>query len=101
MLIWLLFLIAGFIILFLAGPRVPAETTIHPVNLPDDLEGYLKASEARFTDIVPNTEKTIIWANPAQKQKTPVSIIYLHGFSATRQETAPLSDMVAQQLGAV
>jgi esterase/lipase len=33
-------------------------------------------------------------------QKTAVSIIYLHGFTATRQETAPLSDRVAAGLGA-
>jgi esterase/lipase len=40
-----------------------------------------------------------VWANP-DKTKTPCAIVYLHGFSATRQETAPLSDLVAAQLGA-
>ena len=34
------------------------------------------------------------------KSKIPISIIYLHGFSATRQETKPVSDIVAQELGA-
>ena len=32
--------------------------------------------------------------------RTPYSVVYLHGFSATRQETAPLSEQVARALGA-
>ncbi len=32
--------------------------------------------------------------------RTAWSVVYLHGFSATRQETAPLAELVAQQLGA-
>jgi hypothetical protein len=39
---------------------------------------------------VPGAEKKIIWAGEAA-QKTPLSIVYLHGFSATRQERAPQS----------
>ena len=100
MLTFILLLIAGFIILFLAGPRIPVDVTIRTFEIPEDVDSYVKASEARCADILANTEKTIIWANPAQKQKTPVAIIYVHGFAATRQETAPLSELVAQQLGA-
>jgi len=86
-------------LLFYAGPKVEVRTTLDPINLPQDLEGYLRESEAKFTDIVPGTEKTIIWAGEPG-QKTPLSIVYLHGFSATRQETAPLSDNLAAKLGA-
>ena len=88
-----------FIVVFLVGPRVKIDTTLRPLTLPPDLDQYLAESEGRFDDIVPNTEKTIIWAGEPG-QKTTVSIIYLHGFSATRQETAPLSDKVAAELGA-
>lgn len=84
---------------FLAGPRVKMDTTLRPFPLPLDLDQYLAESEGRFDDIVPNTEKTIIWAGQPG-QKTAVSIIYLHGFTATRQETAPLSDKLAAELGA-
>jgi esterase/lipase len=87
------------IILFLAGPRTKIDLRIKTFNLPADLDQYLSQSEARYADIVPGAEKTIIWAN-ASKTKTPLSIIYLHGYSATRQETAPLSDEIAAQLGA-
>jgi hypothetical protein len=84
--VYLIILFVGIIVLFLAGPRVPIDQRIRPITLPDDLDNYLAASEARFTDIRPGTEKTIVWANPSEKDKTPVSIVYLHGFSATRQE---------------
>ena len=93
----MLFVLLG--IVFYAGPRVEVDTTLQPINLPQDLEGYLRESEAKFSDIVPGTEKTIIWASEPG-QKTPLSIRYLHGFSATRQEVAPLSDNLAAKLGA-
>ena len=87
------------VILFFAGPIAKIDTHLKMLALPNDLDLYLKQTEARFSDIVPGAEKTIIWANAA-KTKTPFSIVYLHGYSATRQETAPLSDQIAAQLGA-
>lgn len=87
------------IVLFWFGPRVKIDTALRPFSLPPDLDQYLAEVEARFGDIRPNTEKTIIWAEQPG-QKTAVSIVYLHGFSATRQETAPLADKLAAELGA-
>jgi esterase/lipase len=87
------------VVLFLSGPQAKVDLQIRPITLPSNLDHYLAQSEARFSDIVPGAEKTIIWANAA-KTKTPLSIVYLHGYSATRQETAPLSDELAAQLGA-
>ena len=46
------------------------------------------------------TKKIIIWADSTSKTKTPFSIVYIHGFSSTRQETAPLCDIIAKDLGA-
>jgi len=98
--IWLpLGSLAGLVLLYFAGPRVKADTTLHPVALPDDLDAYLRDSEARYADIVPGAEKTIVWAGEAG-QKTEYAVVYLHGFTATRQETAPLCDEVAAALGA-
>ncbi|MEZ4699208.1 MAG: alpha/beta fold hydrolase [Rhodothermales bacterium] len=95
------FLILGIAlaIAFVLGPRPDVDETIQPLDLPADLDTYLATSEARFDDIIPGAEKTIVWANP-EKARTPVSVVYLHGFSATRQETSPLSDSVAARLGA-
>lgn len=97
------YVITGFIVLAVGygvGPKVELDETITPVTLPDDIENYIKSSESRFPDIRPDTEKTIVWANPEAPAKTPLALVYLHGFSATRQEIAPVSDIVAKSLSA-
>lgn len=69
--------------------------------LPDDLDAWLQRSEKQATDqygLVPDTEKRITWFG--ERKQTAYSVLYLHGFSATRQETAPLSALVANALGA-
>ena len=84
---------------FLLGPSVDLDTTLHPVDLPENLDSYLAEREASVADLTPGTEKTIIWADSVGA-RTPLSVVYLHGYSATRQETAPLSDSIASALGA-
>jgi esterase/lipase len=54
----------------------------------------------RRTPIVPETEKRIRWANPVDHGITDFAFVYIHGFSATRQEIAPLPEIVATRLGA-
>ena len=85
---------------FALGPRVPVDTAVRAPTLPEDLDAYLVASEAALPDLTPGTEKTIVWAHPDRHDKTPLSLVYLHGFSATRQEIAPVCDRVATQLEA-
>jgi len=89
-----------FAIAYSLGPRIDLDETIQPIVLPADLATYISNSESQIPDIKPNTEKTIVWADPKQRQTTPFSIIYLHGFSASRQEIAPVCDTVAESLGA-
>lgn len=84
---------------FLAGPTVEVDTRLTTLALPNDLDAYLTQTEARYPDITPGAEKTIVWAHPDRRQ-TDLALVYLHGFSASRQETAPLSDEIARQLGA-
>lgn len=96
---WTLPLFAALLLTFFAGPREPVDTQLQPPALPADLDAYLAREEARFPDIVPGAEKTIVWAH-ADHRRTPLAVVYLHGFSATRQETAPLSDDLARRLGA-
>lgn len=44
-------------------------------------------------------QKRIVWANtPATK--TPLCLLYIHGFSATGEELRPLPDLVAEAFGA-
>lgn len=86
---------------FLLAPREPVDLTprFDAASLPGDLDAYLAASEARFDDIVPGTEKRILWAG-APGARTEIAIIYLHGFSATSEEIRPVPDRVAAALGA-
>jgi esterase/lipase len=64
------------------------------------LEGYLEARESPFDDIVPGTEWAVAWADPEAPAPTEYVVVYFHGFSASRQETAPLSERLAERLGA-
>ena len=71
------------------------------ITLPDDLDKWLDQNERQAADrygLVPGTEKRI--TRIGDGNRTPYSVLYLHGFSATRQETAPLAATVAHALGA-
>ena len=88
------------LILALCRPGPEAHWTVTTPVLPADLDDYIKDSETRFPDLRPETEKQIIWADPTHRVRTPLAVIYLHGFSASRQETRPLCDTLAAELGA-
>lgn len=94
----LLILLAIFAVMVLLGPRPDAQIAPESFVI-DDPNEYVVDAEESFTDIVPGAEKLIVW-HDARGERTPVSLVYLHGFSATRQETAPLADSVAARLGA-
>jgi esterase/lipase len=83
----------------LTPPKLESFAT--EISLPDDLEGWLIETEretAELFGLIAGTEKRIRWFG--EHQKTLYSVLYLHGFSATRQETAPLAENVADSLGA-
>jgi alpha-beta hydrolase superfamily lysophospholipase len=87
---------------WLFGPRTPVDTTItfDPRTIGEDLDAYLDKAEAKVRGIQPNQHKEIVWADPETKAKTPIAIIYIHGFSASPQETRPMPDIVAADLKA-
>jgi pimeloyl-ACP methyl ester carboxylesterase len=95
-------LIAAAAIVWFAGPRVARDTTVtfDPATIGTDLDAWLAEREARVPGIRPGLEKEIVWAFPASKARTPLAIVYVHGFSASKQEIRPLPDLVAQALGA-
>ena len=68
-----------------------------------DLDAWLADSEhaaGLASPLIPDTEKRIRWFGGRNGTITPYSIVYLHGFSATRQEIAPVAAVVADALGA-
>lgn len=58
-----------------------------------------RTSESTLGPITPGTEKRIFWAHE-DRRKTALSIVYLHGYSATRQEVSPLTERLARAVGA-
>nr|WP_295465468.1 alpha/beta fold hydrolase [Mesorhizobium sp.] len=97
-----LLLAAGAGALYLFGPRVASDTTVtfRDDALGGDPQAYIAASEAKVANIRPGLAKEIVWAYPASRAKTPLSIVYIHGFSASKGEIRPLPDKVAAALGA-
>lgn len=63
------------------------------------LEAKLAQSEQGISDIVDGAEKHIRW-HQNKPQLSDIVIIYLHGFSASRQELSPVLENVADQLSA-
>ena len=87
---------------FATAPRAIDHEPVMP-EIDGGLEAWLSAREAdvhRQTPIIEGAEKRIRWYADQTGSRTPYSIVYLHGFSATRQEIAPVSDMLADELGA-
>ncbi len=98
----LLFLVAvlAFAGLWVWNPvRVPPPPRLDAAAIPDDLDAYLAGREGVVPGITPGTEKRILWA-AAPGVRTPLAIVYLHGFSATSEEIRPVPDRAAAALGA-
>lgn len=100
----LLFLVTFFILgiaIFGMGPRPAIDPQIRfdPATLPENLDKYLAHHESGVVDLIPGAHKEIIWAKE-HGQKTPVAVVYIHGFSATKYETRPYPDKIAQAFAA-
>jgi hypothetical protein len=63
------------------------------------LDDWLACAESAVPHLRPGTAKRVVW-HGAAGQRTPWSVVHLHGFSASRLETAPLAEQVAARLGA-
>ncbi|MFN5134664.1 MAG: alpha/beta hydrolase [Chitinophagaceae bacterium] len=99
---WLAIIAAILGVIYLLGPNpsTPTYTTDLPA-VPSDsvaLENYIKANEAKHK-LRPNNEARIIWANDSLKTKTEYAIVYIHGFSASQEEGAPVHMNIAKKFG--
>ncbi len=86
-------------LLYLSGPVIDRNMTVEEFSINQDPETYLQEKESVIKDMRPDNEKKIIWAS-GEGVKTEYSVIYLHGFTASRNETAPLTDRIAKTIGA-
>lgn len=76
-----------------AAVTTPSQLTYEPAQT----EPRIPAQDLA-DNVVPGTEKRVLWAG--DEQRTEWSVIYVHGFSATRQEIAPVAERVARELNA-
>ncbi|SEQ60875.1 alpha/beta hydrolase [Thalassovita taeanensis] len=87
--------------LWLFGPYEPVDLSprFDAAALGNDPAGYLVRAEAGVADLRAGAAKRVVWA-VAEGVKTPLAVVYLHGFSASAEEIRPVPDRVAQALGA-
>lgn len=100
-----LFIVAGSIgVLFLAyilGPK-PSRPDFSSIVIPSFstdlkvLEDSLNRAEASLP-IKPDNQARIVWATPYQK--TPYSMVYLHGNMASQEEGDPIHEALADRYG--
>lgn len=95
-----LIVVGGLIYWF--GPREEVNLTpdFDPRKFGEGVQVYFESTESAFDDIVPGVEKRVIWQDGFKEQRTPYSVLYVHGFSASSEEIRPVPDMVADALGA-
>jgi len=89
---------------FFAGPRRVADPSLLEVRLearePAAVAREIAAREAAIGDVDSACAARVVFADPERPTKTPLALVYVHGFSATRQETAPLAEDLARAWGA-
>lgn len=87
-------------IYFLGPSPAKPKWDISPIVVPSDpveLENYISAQEGKHK-LKPDNEARIIWAD-STKRKTPFSVVYLHGFSASQKEGDPVHLNFAKEFG--
>jgi len=87
--------------LYFLGPQPakPVFSGVMPVvpQAPADLEKYVADGERRHR-LKPENEARIVW-NDSTRHKTPFSVVYLHGFSASAEEGNPVHVDFARKFG--
>jgi pimeloyl-ACP methyl ester carboxylesterase len=88
-------------IIYLAGPN--PSTPVYDPSMPNvpalnELDSYISKNESKHKTR-PDNEARIVWDNDSVKQKTPYSIVYLHGFSASQGEGNPVHRDIAKRFG--
>lgn len=95
----ILFSVMG--IVFISGPRVQlADYKPQSIALQEPLDEWIASHEAKVPHLRSELAKTIMWADPNKKQRTPLSLIYLHGFSSSHREIYPVMEHLSQELQA-
>lgn len=107
-LIIIIAIIVAIATIYIVGPIEPRaknyimnanNTEINNYNI-NTIEQFIRQNEKEIENIRKGAQKEIIWNNDKRGEKTPVSIAYIHGFSASKREIRPLPDLIAGSIGA-
>ena len=94
--------IAVLMVVLLLAPKVERPNLNKPLpELTSDLiqiERKIRETEDLVPNIKPDNEARIIWADSIPR-KTPYSIVYLHGWSASQEEGDPIHLEIAKRFG--
>jgi esterase/lipase len=92
-------IIMALLITLLLGPRVPVDTAVKDVRVPNDIDSWLADKENSIPGIRPGLEKKISWSR-GPGIRTEYAIILFHGFPASRLELDPAWERIAQAIDA-
>ena len=100
--VFYIFVLSGLMVFtYLVGPEPQFEDfDNNPVSFSYPVSGldtYLAARESKFKNLKIANEARILWKN--SPTRAPCAIVYLHGFSASHAEGAPVHRNVAGQFG--
>jgi len=92
-----------FVVIYFIGPKPPSPD-FSKLTVPSyssqlqQLEDSVKRAEASFP-LKPDNEARIVWARPYEK--TPYSIVYLHGNAASQEEGDPIHEALVTDMGVI
>jgi alpha-beta hydrolase superfamily lysophospholipase len=86
----------------LSGPLFPFAPQPSQLDIAQapDLDLYLRRREAQHAGVRPDLAKTILWNDPVTRATTALSLVYIHGFSASRKDITPVVETLASRLRA-
>jgi esterase/lipase len=97
---WIFGLAILLAIVYMLGPKDKVQdlSGTYPIvpNSLSELESYIKNKEDTVTGLKPNNQARIVWADSTNKEKTPYSFLYVHGFGASQMEGDPVHRMLAE-----
>jgi esterase/lipase len=98
---WLSGIVLVLLIGYFIGPK-PAKPVFEmpEVTLPAslaELDRQINDGEKAVKGLKPDNEARIVWADSLTREKTKIAILYLHGFSASQGEGAPVHRDLAKK----
>lgn len=90
-------------IVYFTGPTpapfdLPTQLPSVPADLPA-LEKFIQDREKKIPYLRPDNEARIVWAEGKRHQRTPICLVYIHGFSASQGEGYPIHVNFARRYG--